>query len=125
MSLPPVWIERIFYRLTMTYGHDFMRRWEGIDEAAVRADWARELASFERAPHGIAYALENLPIRPPTVIEFRAIAQRAPTKAVPQLPAPRANPDVVRAAIAKARAALTRGLADHAVDCAGGADAAT
>lgn len=106
MSLPKLWIDRIFAKLTMNYGHDFLRRWEGIDLLLVQDDWAHELSSYEKAPHAIAYALQNLPAKPPTVLEFRAIAQRAPVPLEAALDAPRASPDVVRKAIAEARALL-------------------
>jgi hypothetical protein len=87
------WVDRIFTKLTLVYGRPFMARYEGIDTAAVKDDWAHELASFTTWPEALAYALSNLPPdRPPTVLEFRAIARRAPQKAGPiMLPPPPAD----------------------------------
>ena len=102
-------IDVIFTKLNLTYGRDFSSRWEGIDIQDVKNDWSHELAGCEKNPQSVKYALQNLPhSKPPTVFEFRAIARRAPDMYVPQLDAPAANPDVVRQALAQARAALTR-----------------
>lgn len=74
MSLPAAWIDRIFNKLTMAYGHDFLRRWEGLDMDAVKADWAHELGGFVLQPARITYALENIPSdRPPTARQFRVL----------------------------------------------------
>jgi hypothetical protein len=74
MSLPDAWIEKIFDKLTLVYGHQFLSRWDGIELAEVKADWAHELRCFAQSPQVIAYGLENLPpTKPPTVLEFRAI----------------------------------------------------
>jgi len=78
MSLPTEWIDKIFEKLTLTYGRDFLSRWEGLDENTVKSDWAHELASLHKTPACIAHALSRLPERPPTVIEFRRIARSLP-----------------------------------------------
>lgn len=89
MRLPDAWIDKIFEKLTVIYGRDFHGRWEGIDPKAVKADWALELAGLLRNPQAIAYALEHLPpARPPTVLEFREIARKAPRQPCTELPAP-------------------------------------
>lgn len=96
MSLPVAWIDKIFTKLTLVYGRDFLGRWEGLDLNAVKSDWAHELAGFERFPEGIAYALTHLdPIRPPTVFQFRDLARKAPLPEAKQLPAPLASPAVI------------------------------
>ena len=102
-------IDVIFKKLSLVYGRDFMARYEGLDLNEVKSDWAFELRGYEKSPHAIAYALRNLPAeRPPTVFQFRAIAQRAPEPPRPRLEAPQANPEVAHKAIAEARALLTR-----------------
>lgn len=101
MSLPVKWVEALFTKLTLAYGRDFLGRWEGIDLADVKTDWGHELAGFEKHPEAIAYALANLPIKPPTVLEFRALCRRAPLPELQQLPAPPANPERIRAELAK------------------------
>lgn len=101
MSLPAAWTDKIFTKLTLAYGRDFLSRWEGVDLNDVKTDWSHELSGFESHPEAIAYGLANLPQKPPTVIEFRAIARRAPTPEVPRLEAPRADPARVAAELAK------------------------
>jgi hypothetical protein len=87
MSLPDSWVERIFGRLLATYGRDFTARWEGIDGKVVKADWAYVLRGYEREPDRLAYALDHMPAKPPNVIDFRAIADSAPTNVrAPTLP---------------------------------------
>ena len=96
MSLPAAWIDKIFTKLTLAYGRDFLGRWEGIDLNAVKSDWAHELAGFERFPEGIAHALTHLdPAKPPTVFQFRDLARKAPREEDKQLPSPAASPAVV------------------------------
>lgn len=101
MSLPSAWTDKIFTKLSLAYGRDFIGRWEGIDLNDVKTDWSHELSGFDAHPEAIAYALANLPPKPPTVLEFRAIARRAPTPAAPRLEAPKADPEKVAAEIAK------------------------
>lgn len=79
MSLPIVFIDQIFAKLTLIYGRDFAGRWEGMNVSDVKADWAHELDGLDRSPQRIAYALKNLPLsKPPTVLEFRATAWKMP-----------------------------------------------
>lgn len=94
MSLPVLWVDKIFMKLTVVYGRDFIGRWEGVNLADVKTDWAHELAGFEQHPESIAYALQNLvPGKPPTVLEFRAIARKAPLPEHKALPAPVVSDD--------------------------------
>ena len=102
MSLPTAWIDKIFEKLTLVYGQSFLRRCADIDLNAVKSDWGHELSGFENHPKAIAWALQNLPIeRPPSVLEFRAIARKAPADDAPRLDAPKASPDRVAAELAK------------------------
>jgi hypothetical protein len=76
--------------------------WEGVEPAAVKADWAKELAGFQQSPDAIRYGLEHLPAsKPPTVLEFRDICRKAPLPQWQQLPWPEANPEVVAPIIEK------------------------
>ena len=119
MSLPAKWIEKIFHKLTVAYGRDFLGRWEGIPLDAVKADWADCLAGFEANPGAISYALDHLPdSKPPTAQDFRTICCRAPEAAVPRLEAPKPSPERVSEAfsqMAKAREAVSacRVVVDH------------
>jgi hypothetical protein len=102
MSLPAHWIDKIFEKLTLVYGREFLNRWEGVPIEAVKDDWAHELEGFERWPEAIAFALKTLPPdRPPTVLQFRDICRKAPAKEFKQLPPPKPDPEKVRAEIAK------------------------
>lgn len=119
MSLPLPWVDKIFSKLTLVHGRDFIGRWEGLDLADVKTDWAHELAGFDNFPEGIAFALTNLPVgKPPTVLEFRAMALKAPRPAAPQLELPR--PDMARVseglkrAIAAAQKPATNGVDNKA-----------
>lgn len=102
--LPPAWIESLFARLMTRYGSAWMRMWEGIDPAAVKADWSEELAGFQNRPKALKYALEYLPDRPPNVQQFKAICARAPEPTPPALPPPVTSPEVVAAALERMRA---------------------
>lgn len=86
MSLPDAWVDRIFDKLTLVYGHQFLSRWDGLDLAKVKVDWAHELRGFAQNAGAIAYGLANLPpAKPPTVLEFRGICNS------PQAPRPEVN----------------------------------
>lgn len=102
MSLPLPWVDKIFLKLTLIYGRDFIGRWEGLEISDVKTDWGHELAGFENWPEAIAHALANCPPgKPPTVLEFRDLARKAPRAKVPALPEPKADPDRVAAELAK------------------------
>lgn len=102
MSLPLPWIDRIFEKLTVTYGASFLHRWRDVDIGDVKSDWAHELAGFDRTPWAIAFALANLPESAPTVVTFRAICRQAPApQEAPALPPPKADPARVAAELAK------------------------
>lgn len=91
MSLPAAWIDKIFDKLTLTYGQTFLRRWQDLDLNAVKSDWGHELDGFDKSPKAIAYALQNLnPERPPTVLEFRAICYKCPSDQPVMIAQPRA-----------------------------------
>ena len=79
MSLPAAWIDKIFTKLTLTYGDEFMRRYGSMPANDVKSNWAHELGGFERMPDAIGYALQYLPAeRAPTVLQFRELCRSAP-----------------------------------------------
>lgn len=88
MSLPEAWIGRIFDRMDLTYGHQFLARWDGIDLSKVKATWGQDLACFAQHPQALWWALENLPAKPPNSIEFRALVRQAPSQSFHQPKAP-------------------------------------
>lgn len=118
MSLPAAWAERIFEKLTLVYGRDFLSRWEGQELAAVMADWGHELAGFQAHPEAIRFALENLPEKPPTVLQFRAVCNRAPAPELPKLEAPAADPQRVAELISGVAKIKTRQGMTEAQWCA-------
>lgn len=112
MSLPLPWVEKIFKKLTLTFGRDFVAKWEGSDPEEIKADWAFELRGFQQNPSALAYGLEHcLGGKPPTVHEFKALCSRRPDQTL-RLPAAAANPERVAAEIAK----LSNLRAGYAVD---------
>lgn len=109
MSLPMPWVEKIFHKLTLIYGRDFIGRWEGLELADVKTDWAHELSGFENFPDGIAFALQNMPAgKPPTVLEFRSMALKAPKPAMKQIEGPKADPARVAEELKKATQAVKK-----------------
>jgi len=111
-SLPDAWVERIWATMRATYGAAFDRQWqcpEGEDPlrhvSTLKAHWGRELGRYQQAPDAIRYALDNLPAYPPNLIEFRAACNRRPDAPVPQLPAPKPDPQRVAEALAPLAAA--------------------
>lgn len=91
-ALPAHWVDQLFRKLSIRYGRQFMARWDGIDEADVKADWAEVLGGFVRRPDCIAYAMEHLPVdKPPTAAQFRELCRSMPAEreVYRALPSPR------------------------------------
>lgn len=101
MSLPAQVVDRLFQRMAATYGASWDRSLGQAPITDVKTAWAHELAGFGARLTDIAWALENLPERCPNVIEFRNLARRAPVADVPRLPEPKADPERVKAEIAR------------------------
>ena len=101
MSLRLDAVDRLFDRLAATYGREWFGMWTGVDGAAVKALWSHELASYSERMDAIAWALENLPTKCPNSIEFKNLCRQAPRPDFAQLEAPRADPEVVDAELAK------------------------
>lgn len=105
MSLPEPWVDKLFQKLSVTYGQSFMRQYDGVDPVDVKANWAHELSAFQQSPDAIRHGLEHLPPdRAPTVLQFKELCRRAPDSAFPRLaalPPPPSEPvdPVVAAAV--------------------------
>ena len=83
MTLPLKAIERLFDRLTLTYGRAFMAQWEGMPAGQLsnlKTLWADELSIFSGRLESVAWALENLPARAPNIVEFKNLCKSAPKK---------------------------------------------
>ncbi len=116
MSLPMPWVDRIFLKLTLTFGRDFLNRWEGVPIEDVKADWAHELRGFQQNPAAIGYGLEHcLAGKPPTVQEFKSACYRKPESA-PLLPSPVVDPVIAATVLGGLRASTSRstGMKDWA-----------
>jgi hypothetical protein len=92
MSMPALWVDELFARLSVRYGAAFMRQYADLDAAAVKADWGRVMSGV--SADGVTYGLENLPIEKPlNAMQFRALCGSAPrTDERLKLAAPVAKP---------------------------------
>ncbi len=101
MSMATKSIDGLFEKLSLTYGAAWGRKWEGLPIGDVKSLWAHELASYNNNSDAVEWALENLPEACPNVIEFRNLCRKAPTVELPRLPEPKANPERIKAEVAK------------------------
>lgn len=107
-------VESLFARLVVTWGKAFTTQYEGVDAAAVKADWADKLRGFQRsgtdgAPTApaIDWALDNLPPKPLNAVEFRQLCARYTAPEAPALPGPRRPvPEKFRKAISRLAAPI-------------------
>lgn len=109
VPLPASWVDRIFEKLTVTYGRDFTARWDGMGEKgliAAKQDWAWELGGFVDHGEAIGHALAHLPAKPPNVIEFRALARLAPAPMLKLLESPRADLERVAGLVQQIKSAV-------------------
>ena len=115
MSLPLQAVDRLFQRLSATYGASWDRSLGQSPIGDVKSAWAHELAGFCNRLDCLAWALEHLPERCPNVIEFRNLARKAPEPETPRLPEPPADPVRLRAELAKLQPILQR-QPEHQID---------
>lgn len=101
MSLPIRVIERLFQRLTATYGTEFVNKWDKMVLVDIKTAWAHELAFCHDDLNMIGWALENLPAKCPNLIEFKNLCKQAPRIKQLALDAPKADPEIVDAEIRK------------------------
>ena len=103
MSMPLQAVDRLFSRLTMTYGPSFTRTFEGLELNEVKSLWSHELAFYctQERMMVVAWALENLPERTPNVIEFKNLCRKAPEREVARLPEAKADPERLKKELAR------------------------
>lgn len=104
-------IDWLFSALTVRYGGPFTDRWRDLDLEIVKGDWARQLATFNGNKAAIRFALDHLPEKPPTVIEFKKLCDAAPmpdTPALPYNPGPTRGPTEIERETLRALAADIR-----------------
>lgn len=96
------WVDRLFARLQVRYGDAWTRKWEGLPEDAVKADWLEQLGPVMRnRPQAITHALNNLPADfPPNSEQFLRLCTGFPDM-LPALAAPavKADPEKVAKAV--------------------------
>lgn len=101
MTLPINAVERLFQRLTATYGSEFVNKWDKVSLTDVKTAWSHELAAYSDNLNAIGWALENLPDRCPNLIEFKNLCKQAPRHDMLALDVPKAPSDVVDKELAK------------------------
>jgi hypothetical protein len=101
MTLPIAAIERLFDRLSMTYGVEFKNKWSGFPVNEVKTHWAYELSVFADNLNAIGWALQNLPDRCPNLVEFKSLCKQAPRPTTIALDAPKAPVEVVDKVLAE------------------------
>ena len=122
MILPERVIERLFERLALSYGNQWLALWDGLELPAVRAMWAAELGAYAERLDALAWALEHLPERAPNLPAFKALVAQAPRPETPALPGPAPDPARVAQAVRSMRgtdnthAADGRTLAQQCID---------
>ena len=96
-------IDRLFDRLSATYGKHFAELYAGLDIQSVKTAWALELDHWgtEEGLKSIAWALENLPDYAPNAIQFKRLVRSAPAPELPRLPEPKADPARLKSELEK------------------------
>ena len=112
MSLPVNALERLFQRLTATYGSEFINKWDKVPMNDVKAAWSHELAAYANNLNAIGWALESLPDKCPNLIEFKNLCKQAPRPQNEALNAPKADPNVVDAELAKIAQSVFKSFAN-------------
>lgn len=92
MSLSTRVVDRLFERLLLTYGSEWVSLWRGADANEVKSLWAVELAPWAERLDALGWALEHLPERAPNLVAFKALCRQAPAPQAPALPMPERDP---------------------------------
>lgn len=97
-------IDRLFERLSMTYGIAWDNSLGSAPLNEIKAFWLNELLGLLQSKESmisISWALNHLPERPPNLVQFKNLCYQAPAVDKPQLPAPVADPARVTNELAK------------------------
>lgn len=94
-------IERLFTRMSATYGPEWTRQCGVTPMVDIKTVWGHELAGYLRHLDAIAHALDNLPERCPNVIQFKNLCRAAPARDVPRIDPPKADPVRIAEALSK------------------------
>ena len=71
-------IDKLFLRLSNTYGRFWDSMWALNDIAEVKELWAHELRYYSDNLDKYKWALEHLPEKPPNLIQFKKLLSEAP-----------------------------------------------
>ena len=97
-------IDRLFERLSLTYGNAWDNSLGTAPLNEIKTFWMNQLSGFMQSKESmmaISWALNNLPERPPNLIQFKNLCYQAPAVERPQLPSPSADPARVSSELAK------------------------
>jgi len=97
-------IDRLFERLSMTYGIAWDNSIGTAPLNEIKSFWMNQLAGFMQSKESmmaISWALNHLPERTPTLVQFRNLCYQAPAVEKPQLPSPPADPERVKQELGK------------------------
>ena len=105
-DIPEFWIERLFARMSATYGARFADMWANLDLAEVKATWRAGLAGI--SDEGLKRGVSKLPFcpHPPDLPAFRRLCEGQPATYRPPVALAdnrRADPATVEANLAKLR----------------------
>lgn len=97
-------VNYVFTIMAATYGAAWDRSLGVAPMADVKTVWGDALDDFcanDDAKRAILWGLKNLPDTVPNARQFRTLCRQAPAREVPQLDAPKADPQRVAAELAK------------------------
>lgn len=97
-------IDRLFERLSMTYGIAWDNSLGTAPLNEIKTFWMNQLSGFMQSKESmmaISWALNHLPERPPNLVQFKNLCYQAPAIEKPQLDAPPADPVRVRKELEK------------------------
>ena len=97
-------IDRLFERLSLTYGNAWQTSLGTAPLNEIKIFWLHELSGFMQSKESmmaISWALNHLPERPPNLVQFKNLCFQAPAVEKLQLPAPPADPARVSKELSK------------------------
>lgn len=97
-------IDRLFERLSMTYGIAWDNSLGTAPLNEIKSFWMHGLSGFLQSKESmmaISWALNHLPERPPNLVQFKNLCYQAPAVERPKLPSPPADPERVKQELAK------------------------
>jgi hypothetical protein len=97
-------IDRLFERLSMTYGISWDNSIGTAPLNEIKTFWMNQLSGFMQSKESmmaISWALNHLPERPPNLVQFKNLCYQAPAVERLQLPSPPADPERVKQEFAK------------------------